>query len=335
MIKYRTIKEVHLEISTKCNARCPWCIRNFWGYPYNDGYPEVNLSIDDCKKIFTTEFVQQLNKLYINGNFGDVVMNPDSLEIVNYFRAHNSTLEIDISTNASARNKDFWQGLAKANAGIHFCIDGLEDTHSLYRQNTSYNLILKNAESFISAGGNAIWIMNVFEHNKHQIDTCRELAKSLGFKKFVARNDGRDTGPVFDVDGNLTHTLGQYTGDTDFKVMFYKKKTDTVMLEDVIDSRVPKGEINCSAKKHKSIYVAANGEVSPCCYTGAYPKTFGHGQYHQAANSQLAPLATQNNAILHGLEKSIEWFNAVQTSWKNSTFESGRLLICDDVCGIE
>ena len=60
MIKFEDIRHVHLEISSLCNASCPWCPRTFWGYPYNGGYPEVNLTLDMSKKIFTPEFLQQL-----------------------------------------------------------------------------------------------------------------------------------------------------------------------------------------------------------------------------------------------------------------------------------
>ena len=51
MISYQDIRDVHLEISSLCNASCPWCPRTFWGYTYNGGYPEVNLTLDNAKKI--------------------------------------------------------------------------------------------------------------------------------------------------------------------------------------------------------------------------------------------------------------------------------------------
>ena len=61
MIAFNDIQDVHLEISSLCNASCSWCPRTFWGYPYNDGYPEVNLSLKQAKQIFQPEFLIQLN----------------------------------------------------------------------------------------------------------------------------------------------------------------------------------------------------------------------------------------------------------------------------------
>ena len=39
-------------------------------------------------------------------------------------------------------------------------------------------------QGFIDAGGEATWQMIKFNHNSHQIDECRTLAKKLKFKDF-------------------------------------------------------------------------------------------------------------------------------------------------------
>ena len=333
MIAFDEIRDVHLEISTLCNASCPWCPRTFWGYPYNGGYPELSMTLLDSQHIFTSTFLQQLTRIRINGNYGDIVMNPEGADIVKYFRKENPNLQITISTNGGARNKEFWQSLAESGAVVYFCLDGLDDTHHLYRQNTVWSTVIKNAKTFIAAGGQAIWKMIKFNHNLHQISDCLDLSKVMGFVDFQLVNDGRDTAPVFNSAGQLTHTLGNYTGETEFTVMIHKKKTDLILLEDITQGRIPKKQIDCEAKRLKSIYIAANGDVSPCCYTGFYPKTYGHGQYHQAVNAQLTPLIEKNNSLKFSLEECIVWFNQIERSWDKTTYESGRLIVCDDSCG--
>jgi len=333
MIAYKDIRDVHLEISTLCNATCPLCPRNFRGYSYNDGYPEVNLSLDNAQHIFTPSFLKQLTTLRINGNYGDIVMNPEATDIVEYFRQHNSDLTIRITTNGSARNSVFWQRLAHARASVIFDLDGLEDTHHLYRQNTSWSAVIKNAGIFISAGGYATWKMIKFEHNKHQIDECKALSKELGFSRFEIVDHGRNSGPVFNKRGELTHVLGDYTGEKDFNVLFFKKRTDDVLLEDILPYRKLKTCITCKTKILKSIYISATGDVSPCCWTGFFPKTYGHGEYHQVVNKQLSPMISNNNALEYPLEQCIEWFSLIENRWKETNYESGRLVVCDDNCG--
>ena len=333
MIEYSTISEVHLEISTLCNASCPLCPRNFRGYPYNDGYPEINLTLENAQQIFKPDFLKQLKRLWINGNYGDIVMNPVAIDIVCYFRENNTDLNIEVITNGSARDKHFWKTLAELNVHVFFCLDGLEDTHHLYRQNTVWSTIIKNAKTFIASGGKATWKFIKFDHNVHQIDKCQQLAKDLKFSNFQLVDHGRNTGPVFDQHGNHTHVIGKYTGTTEFKLLFHKKKTDEVLLEDIVGDREPRQTVKCAAVEHSSIYVAANGDVSPCCWTGFYPQTYGSGEYLQAVNAQLKPLSVKNNALEHSLEDCVQWFNNIKQKWDIDSYEKGRLVVCDDNCG--
>lgn len=330
MLAFNEIRDVHLELSSLCNARCPLCPRNFRGYPYNDGYTEANLTLTQCQHIFTPKFLKQLTRIWINGNFGDAVMNPETPEIIEYFYSQNPKLELEISTNGSARDKIFWQRLA-GKATIQFCLDGLEDTHHLYRQNTSWATIVNNAKIFIEAGGRAIWKMIEFDHNKHQITACKQLSEELGFVKFELVDQGRNSGPVYDKQGKLVHIIGNYTGQTEFNILLNKKKTDLVLLEDITPSN--KTKLNCYSKKAKSIYINSLGEVYPCCFTGFSPKTYGHGEYLQAVNAQIAPLVKNNNALDQSLESCIAWFNRVEESWSIDTYENGRLVACYDNCG--
>lgn len=333
MILYESIRDVHLEISSLCNASCPWCPRTFWGYSYNGGYPETNLSLIQAQHIFQPDFLTQLKSIRINGNFGDIVMNPDGPNIVDFFYSVNANLCVNISTNGAARDKNFWTQLARTPATVMFCLDGLEDTHHLYRQNTQWKTVIRNAQTFMSEGGRAVWKMIQFDHNRHQINQCKALAGSMGFADFQLVEHGRNTAPVFDQQGRLVHVMGNYTGERNFDILLHKKKNDQILLEDISTGRVPAKTISCETKNLKSIYISATGDVSPCCYTGFYPKTYGHGQYHQAANGQLIPLIAKNNALEYPLQDCIEWFKSVENSWKIPNYEQGRLVICDDNCG--
>ena len=114
-------------------------------------------------------------------------------------------------------------------------------------------------------------------------------------------------------------------------VLFHKKKTDLVLLEDITPSQ--KTKLVCQSIKYKSIYISATGDVSPCCFLGFNPKTYGHGEYLQAVNAQIAPLITANNALEYPLEQCVEWFARVKNSWDIDSYETGRLIACYDNCG--
>jgi len=321
------IRHVHLEISSLCNARCPLCPRNFHGYPYNDGYIERNITLDDTKKIFSTTFLYQIERIDINGNFGDIVMNPEAVDIIRYFKQHD--IEIVISTNGGARKKEFWQDLADLECKVLFCLDGLSDTHSIYRQDTVFETVLNNAKIFIAKGGRAVWKMIKFDHNEHQINECKKLSQESGFENFELIDNGRDTGVAVNKKGEVINVIGK-PQKINFEELLESKKNDEILLEDI---NPIKKNISCEVKKSRSIYITSTGEVYPCCYTGFYPRTYGHGQYYQVINKQLNEIIKPNNALERPLEECIEWFNDIEKSWTVDKFEDGRLVICNDVCG--
>jgi MoaA/NifB/PqqE/SkfB family radical SAM enzyme len=335
---YKEIRHLHLEISSLCNAECPLCPRNLHGYPFNNGYTERNLTLDEVKTIFRPEFLSQLNRYEINGNFGDIVMNPEAVDIIAYFRQHNKEALITVSTNGSARDQNFWAGLAELDCRVSFCIDGLEDTHSLYRKNTRYDIVLKNAQTFIAAGGQAVWSMLEFDHNRHQIEQARAISTGLGFVEFrliEQQSNPRINSPVFDRNGNLLHVIGQ-PETIDFQLI-YARRTDpkprTIDLRCVTNE--PAYPISCEVKTLKSVYVTSEGEVYPCCYIGFSPKTFGRNTFHEIINYQTKNIMRNNNALEYSLEECIKWFDQVESSWQQPNFESGRLLMCNHTCGVK
>ena len=60
MYNYRDIRTIHLEVTQNCQAACPMCDRNMNGEGVN---PHINLdelSLDDCIKIFSPQFINCL-----------------------------------------------------------------------------------------------------------------------------------------------------------------------------------------------------------------------------------------------------------------------------------
>lgn len=339
MIQYDKIRRLHIELSTRCNSVCPDCPRNLRGVEIleNIEYPLTQLYLDDVMKILEPEFVRQLSIVLFNGNLGDFITARDALPIVEYLRSCNPSLEIQVSTNASGQ-PDIWETLGKMGIEVQFRLDGLADTHVLYRQNTSWDLIIANAKKFIAAGGSAIWAMIVFDHNRHQIESCRQISQDLGFAEFrlIDLEIGkRNVFPVFTRDKRLSHVVGDYQGPTDFNEIYENFQNSAVDLLGELDRLVTHRKISCKTMTinnsylGQEIYITANGEIYPCCWTGFYPK------YHARTytNKQLFDIVSENNALVHGLEHSIKWFNKLVETWSIPTVQQGRILACNNECG--
>jgi len=346
MLTLDKIRRAHVELTTRCNARCPMCMRNYRGMDFNSGYPVCELSLAQFQHIFTPEVLSAMTQpepeingrrpvsygfstgISFNGNLGDFASAKDGLEIVEYLVDH--AVPVMINTNGSARTPDWWAKLALPGVEIGFALDGLDDTHSLYRQDTDWHKIIANAQAFIATGGQAVWRFVPFEHNRHQESTCRDIAQQLGFVKFENIYDGRDRTPVYTRSGQFSHHIGEPYGGPipeiadmlTSHVTWYDSKTVKVAAD------VEPLKLNCTHKMNREIYIAADGTVYPCCYLGFYPATMTH-----PGNDQLQPLVQENNALVYDLEHCMQWFDQVEQTWAKQSITDGRLYTCVNSCG--
>ena len=345
MLKLSKIRRLHIELTTRCNARCPMCMRNYRGYEYNSGYPICELSLADFKHIVTPELLAQLIQpeaainglvpkvfgfrgITFNGNLGDFASARDAVDIVEYVAEHG--VPVHINTNGSLRNSAWWSRLALPGVTVGFALDGMSDTHKLYRQDTDWYRIIDHAQALIQAGGRAIWRFVPFEHNRHQEQECRKMARELGFFGFQNIYDGRDRGPVYTRDGEFSHAIGPAESGThppidallESHITWYDAKTYRSHKD------TPDLTINCIHKQTQEIYIAADGSVYPCCFLGFYPHTMSH-----PGNKELAPMVTENNALQYPLEHCLAWFESVEQAWSRSSIAEGRPYQCVNTCG--
>ena len=333
MLKLHEIEQLQIELTTRCNARCPMCVRNYRGMEYNDGYPETELRLNDIQKMFAPEFLVG-KRILFNGNLGDFGLAHDAVDIVKYM-LDSGVSHINISTNGSMRTPAWWAQLALPRVSIGFALDGLADTHALYRQDTDWHRIIENAKAFIAAGGRAVWRFIPFDHNRHQETECQQLAVELGFYRFQNIGQGRDRGYVYTRTGEYSHLIGEPYSPYDITD---PPKIETLLQEHITwhpsrrkhENDTPDLIIDCHHKRMKELYIAANGEVFPCCWLGFYPQTMFH-----RGNEVLKVLAKENNALEYGLDRAIEWFNSVEESWSKESIPAGRVYSCVETCAVK
>jgi MoaA/NifB/PqqE/SkfB family radical SAM enzyme len=191
MFKFNKLKQIHLEITNNCQASCPQCQRNIHGGLDNPLIKLSSWTLEQFKSIMTVDVLNQINNYYFCGNFGDPLLNNDLIPMIEYSVSVNPNLHMWINTNGSLRSKDWWQQLAKSlpkNHKVVFAIDGLEDTHSIYRVGTNFNTIIENAKTFIASGGRAEWAFIRFKHNEHQVSKIKKLASDLNFVNLAIKN---------------------------------------------------------------------------------------------------------------------------------------------------
>ena len=207
-----------------------------------------------------------LKTVYLVGNFGDPLMHPKIENILDHF----VNQKVVISTNASLRDETWWERLAsRENVEVIFAIDGLEDTNHLYRRETDFGKIMRNAKRFIASGGTAIWQYIVFKHNEHQVAEAKKLSQEIGFKEidflYTDRFELSNRFKVYDkgkylydlekatAQKTLRDKLGSPNGEKQWKTLYKNYKG---------------GSIECVWSRNKKIYIHSDSTVFACCHIG-------------------------------------------------------------------
>ena len=248
----KDIKWLHVELSSKCNAWCPACPRNKNGFGLADGLVEEDLSLTNLEMVLKQ--LPNLTAVQLCGNYGDPIASTNIISAIDIIKQYAS--KIQIHTNGSLRNTVWWKNLANQlstiNHDVWFGIDGLEGVHEIYRQGTSYNKIINNAQAFINNGGNATWQFIPYKHNEHQVKDCIRLSQKLKFKQFKLVKLFR----------NKTTVRHYQTGDS-FELLPPEEFQHIIRMPKA-NTQVP--ESNCMHLTQPSIYIAASGKLSHCCY---------------------------------------------------------------------
>jgi len=317
MYNINEVRAIHLEVTSKCQARCPMCPRRINGGPLNPFLELNEITLEQFQEWFFIDFIKQLNHLNMCGNLGDPIVAKDTLEIFKYLRKHNATMSLVMHTNGSARTPEWFEELAKLQVRIVFGIDGLEDTHHLYRVDTEWQKIINNAKAFITAGGDARWDMLAFKHNEHQIDECRALSKELGFKDFYIKHTSRFKDGKY----HVLDTLGKTTS------ILYPTSKSNIMISKVSNAEkeiLP--VIKCKAKRDNQMYVAANGTITPCCWIDMQAMPTMQDSRIQYLDS-IGHWPSLNNQTLTEIFDS-GYFSQIEDSWSTCGIKE-----CTKQCG--
>ena len=327
-INIGNLKTINAELTNYCNAACPMCPR--FDFDLNLIKSITNNShttLETIKNGIGPKVLSQLKRFYSCGVLGDGSINPECLEIYEYVKRCGKS-HLSLNTNGGARTTDFWKELAKLGVEVIFSIDGLEDTNHLYRRNVKWDRLMNNVESFMSADGEAVWDFLIFKHNEHQVEQAETLSKKLGFtsfrKKYTTRWDD------FNSDGDWIQRESIQVND--YKLEKVIKKTDApggyITQKSKINDTFQTKKINCFSfyNDNSEIYLAANGDVSPCCWLGDL-------KIHEAKN--IIKDYTKININHTSLEDILEgeFFNELANGIQGKK-NAYRLQTCYHTCGV-
>jgi MoaA/NifB/PqqE/SkfB family radical SAM enzyme len=334
MIKFSELRSIHIEITNRCQASCPMCSRNYRGEVENPLLKISDWTFEDFKEIFKTEVLKTIKRIEFCGNFGDPLINRDFHLMTSYVK--DLDIFIDVHTNGSLHNQEFWKKLPQylPQHRVVFGIDGLADTHSVYRRGTNFEKILKNAREFINAGGVAEWSFIRFKHNEHQIEQAKKLANSIGFSKFYTKDSSRfafeTECAVLDKHERITEVIKP---PTKTKVTYFDPR-DLATVSKTIQNT----DIDCYAQHKKEIYIDAHQKIMPCCFLAAIP--YDYSRPNDSLYMAKMHIKNQYSSLIESLGntdaklgiKTVIEQQTFQTVWQQY-WTVNKLWTCARVCG--
>ena len=183
-------KMLNIENSPRCTLQCPSCKRTNFKIKYgqNVPLPGSDITPDQLKKC-----LKYFNRINFCGQHSDPIFGQHFIEMLKICKDRDVFTEVH--TAASHKPETWWREAFLANINARWCfgIDGPPELSHLYRINQDGEHLFNMMCLAKELGIDTHWHYIVFSYNEHEVDRCRELARSKGIKiqfKLTAREMG-------------------------------------------------------------------------------------------------------------------------------------------------
>ena len=256
------IKNIHIEVSSKCTLKCPRC-------PRTEIKPDDNnkdIRLETFKNAFDVDVLNQIDRILFCGHIGDPIYARDFLDICQYIKDNSKTI-INIVTNGSYKSTDWWTELGLIldnNDMVTFSVDGWDDkSNQMYRFGSNFDSIINGVKTLVSINKCRVnWSSIYFSFNENNFNTIQQLAKELGVDTFRSVKSSKFDWRYWNDEGvDLLKPSESFVS----KTYAYENTIETFKRPVIVK--------NYSIKAHswakclnfeKEIFINVDGYVSPC-----------------------------------------------------------------------
>jgi len=291
--KWKPPYTIVLDTTTFCNAKCPQCSRinskensklEFAGKTLKS-LPLIHVSFEKIKKTFNEKSLNTIGQIQLCPTWGDHMMHPHALEIVEYFLSTNKWITVVINTNGSMRDEEYWWNLCalsmkyksrlfpRKRLKIVFAVDGIDqEMHGLYRRNTNLQKVLNHIK-ICSEFEDAIDVSTqtvVFKHNQEHLKQIADLCKEYGSEKHTSVVSDR-----FINDQSENKNTYNFYDENNNKLQLHKVTNEWLAnfkKDGALNARNLSAELTnkptCGWSLTNALQINFDGNVWPCCYFG-------------------------------------------------------------------
>ncbi len=350
--------DIMLDITTRCNAGCPQCHRTDLNKLKKQSWlPDINWNLETFKKAYPENVIKKLRVADFCGTWGDPMVNNNIIDMIKYIRDVNVETKININTNGSMRNDEFWWDLGVAggkNLIVVFAIEGInQEMHEVYRQNTFLDKILNNMNTLSNTKARIFTQTLIWKHNEDYLDEIENLCVEHGSVRHnvMATDRWGNTKELKFIKTNGKEGVLRKTGETfndkdEFIVLnrrrFVRKKKYMKTADKELIDKIRKSkkvmDIVCEWGEKNKVVVNPDGQVLPCCffcnshfYNKQVPEAAKHFIEHPVMleyKKYEKELNVFNNNLIDIMNH--KWFQStLQGSWDNPR----PVYQCEKFCG--
>jgi len=240
-------RQIRLEACSACQLRCPSCPTTT-----RATLPVIGtgwLTFDSFRKLVDDNpWVEEIEL----SNYGEMFLNPQLLQIMEYSHQCGLSLTCDNGTNFNHVSEEAVEALVKYSFRSITCsIDGASpDTYGVYRIGGDFNRVLANIrrlnhykEQYQSQFPFLTWQFVVFGHNEHELPAAQQLARQLGMTFYAKLSWNSQFSPIRDVEAVRRDIgIGAATREE------FREKHGVVYLDDICAQMWEAPQINWDGK---------------------------------------------------------------------------------------
>ena len=250
-LKSSEIEGVDLELTNRCNLRCPICLSRL--PQFKSAFPKKDVDVDSLFALLDT--FTGLELVSIAGDASEPTLHPRIFDILDYLKERN--VEVELYTNASLHDDSWWTELNRhfnGNSTVFFTICGTtQELHAKYRVGSKLEDVIRHALAFRKGNPNGNDYMQYIRFDYNRDDPPGRIDSILDQ---FSRHGVLNTDPVaerFDLDAMMDKGICS----TRLFSFMYRRK-----LIDVRAKR--KRNIDCYSLRNRYVRIDPNLVVSPC-----------------------------------------------------------------------
>lgn len=180
------LKNVYLELSSKCVCACPKCPRTI----LKGLYQERDLPISHIKQILDAGPTH----VSLLGNLGDPIYHDQFPEVIQLMHTYNQAFTV--YTVGSGYGESWWRDVYNSYDNEHsswvFSVDGTKASAGVYRKGLNFDQSFLAMKTGAELNKKISWQYIVFSHNQEYIVEAKQLAKQLGITLRIDFNEKWD-----------------------------------------------------------------------------------------------------------------------------------------------